>query len=146
MQIGLFTDELALMAIIVDEPKENINQKTEYEVKRLRFPLTLNPLALIKVKDVTPLSELMNLTSGTFKTLGILVSARQIKTKKGDQMAFATLSNYSDWLNLVIFPNTFKALKENLLTNEIYVVTGHLEVKNDEKQLIVQTIERYINE
>ncbi|MDY0214218.1 MAG: DNA polymerase III subunit alpha [Bacilli bacterium] len=146
LQIGLFTDELALMAIIVDEPKENINQKTEYEVKRLRFPLTLNPLALIKVKDVTPLSELMNLTSGTFKTLGILVSARQIKTKKGDQMAFATLSNYSDWLNLVIFPNTFKALKENLLTNEIYVVTGHLEVKNDEKQLIVQTIERYINE
>ena len=146
LEVNLFNNEKALYAIIVEEPKEDLILKTDNEVKRLRFPLTLNPLNLIIVEDALELSRTLENNDGYVKTFGILVSYRQIKTKKGEQMAFATLSNYTDLLNLVIFPKAFMLLKETLVTNEIYIVTGFIETKNNEKNLIVQTLERLNHE
>ncbi|MFA5486302.1 MAG: DNA polymerase III subunit alpha [Bacilli bacterium] len=146
LEVKLFTDEKALSTIIVEAPDEDLKLRTENEVKRLRFPLTLNPLALVNVKGATPLAKLSAINSGYITTFGLLVSYRPIKTKKGEQMAFAAISNYTDLLNLVIFPSTFNALNEPLSINEIYVVTGKIEIKDNEKQLIVQTLERLKHE
>lgn len=146
LEVKLFDNENALTTIIVEEPVEDLKLRTENEVKRLRFPLTMNPLALVKVDGAVPLSKLREIESGFVTTFGLLVSYREVKTKKGDRMAFATLSNYTDILNLVIFPTTFSALKEPLSTNEIYKVEGRIEIKDNEKQILVSTLERLEHE
>lgn len=146
LEIGLFNDEKALKNIIVSEDVEDKKIRINNEVNRLRFPLSENPLSFYKIKDSITISELLTKESGFYKTFGLLTSAREIKTRKGERMAFATISNYEENLNLVIFPRTLKELKETLKVNEVYVVQGKLEHKDDELQLVVASIERYQND
>ena len=100
LDIGLFDNEAALHTIIVPEIKES-DDRLDLEISRLRFPLSGNPLDKLKLKDIKRVSHILELEDGYIKTYGVLTSLRLIKTKKGDEMAFATASDYEEEINLV---------------------------------------------
>ena len=145
LDIGLFDNEAALHAIIVPEIKES-DDRLDLEISRLRFPLSGNPLDKLKLKDIKRVSHILELEDGYIKTYGVLTSLRLIKTKKGDEMAFATASDYEEEINLVFFPRVLAEVKGMLTRNNIYIIAGKLETRDGQKQLVVNTLERVQNE
>lgn len=143
LEIGLFNDENALKSILIAPIEENRQIRINEEVSRLRFPLSSNPLDYIKIVDTHPLKEILVKENGTVKTFGIITSYRQIKTKRGDPMAFATMSDYENTLNLVIFPRALQTITTPLIIGDIYIIIATIEKKDDELQLIVSSAERY---
>ena len=145
LDIGLFDNEAALHTIIVPEIKES-DDRLDLEISRLRFPLSGNPLDKLKLKDIKRVSHILELEDGYIKTYGVLTSLRLIKTKKGDEMAFATASDYEEEINLVFFPRVLAEVKGMLTRNNIYIMAGKLETRDGQKQLVVNTLERVQNE
>lgn len=143
LEIGLFNDEQALKSIIIAPVTDNQQTRINEEVARLRFPVSSNPLHFIKRSDTLPLKEALRQEAGTVKTLGIITSYRSIKTKRGETMAFATLSDYENTINLVIFPRAFASMTKPLVIGEIYTILATVERKDDELQLIILSVERY---
>lgn len=66
---------------------------------------------------------------------------RKIKTKRGETMAFVQISDESDDLQAVIFPNIYRENTAILKKGEIIFLTGKAELRNGQKQLIINNIE-----
>ncbi|MFC0137344.1 DNA polymerase III subunit alpha [Staphylococcus petrasii] len=62
---------------------------------------------------------------------------KQIRTKNGQNMAFLTLNDGRNNIDGVIFPDKFKQFETVLKENEIYVVYGKFEKRNQQVQLVV---------
>lgn len=62
---------------------------------------------------------------------------KQIRTKNGQNMAFLTLNDGRNNIDGVIFPDKFKQFETVLKENEIYVVYGKFEKRNQRVQLVV---------
>lgn len=65
---------------------------------------------------------------------------KEIHTKKGDKMAFAKISDFTDSIELVIFPRTYKEIGDQLRVNEIYAFKGNLEKKEDGYNILLDKI------
>ncbi len=146
LETRLFASEDALNDIIVTAISENETARLDAEVMRLRFPLSPHPISTMTISGFQNLHSALSAQDTYIKTFGILTMYREIKTKKGDVMAFATLSDYQETLSLVIFPSTLAALAQTLEKDAIYLVTGKIEIRDNEKQLVISTIERYHHE
>jgi len=68
---------------------------------------------------------------------GMITSFKEITTRKGDRMAFATLEDLTGSVELVIFSDVFK-LKAELFQNEdpIFVI-GNADINEDQAKIIV---------
>jgi len=70
-------------------------------------------------------------------TVGILFHVKEIVTRKGDPMAFATIETLEGPLELVIFPKTFEDVQKKLIKGKIVRVTGR---KDDQAKIILNTL------
>lgn len=101
----------------------------------------LNKLRNKGRKDITEVSLLNNSMIGKkVKVFGLVSKTRKITTKNGDPMMFLSLSDSQKEIDTVIFPKTLadleKKTKCHVQNNEIVVMEGKLEVRNDNIQLI----------
>ena len=72
---------------------------------------------------------------------GIVENVHTIITKKGDKMAFITLTDMTDSLELVLFPEALFANKEFFETPDRCIkVKGKISERNGEKTLIVERV------
>ncbi len=55
-------------------------------------------------------------------------------------MAFAKISDFTDSIELVIFPRTYKEISGDLRVNEIYAFKGNLEKKEDGYNILLDKI------
>lgn len=74
------------------------------------------------------------------KYLLFFESVKTIKTKKGQNMAFARVSDGLEEVEAVIFPKTYFNV-HHLLNERILVVSGRIEDRKGESQLIAEDIE-----
>ncbi|WP_298268328.1 DNA polymerase III subunit alpha [Geobacter sp.] len=58
------------------------------------------------------------------KVCGVVASLKELITKKGDRMAFATLEDLVGSVEMVVFPETFAAASELLKSDDPLLVTG----------------------
>ncbi|MDP2933301.1 MAG: DNA polymerase III subunit alpha, partial [bacterium] len=72
---------------------------------------------------------------------GILTSVRTILTKRGEQMCFAQMEDFSGSIELVVFPRTFTQYRQWLLPDKIVKITGKLSPKDEEAVILVDKIE-----
>ncbi|AJE03771.1 DNA polymerase III subunit alpha [Geobacter pickeringii] len=61
------------------------------------------------------------------KVCGVVASLKELITKKGDRMAFATLEDLVGSVEMVVFPETFAASSELLKSDDPLLVTGTLD-------------------
>jgi DNA polymerase-3 subunit alpha len=82
---------------------------------------------------------------GDWVTVGGMITAtKRIRTKKGDPMMFATLSDLDTAIELVVFGKALDASGEALTTDSIVVVRGRLDHKEGDRTCIVaQQIEGF---
>jgi DNA polymerase-3 subunit alpha len=118
----------------------------EWEKELLGTYLSKHPLTDIENKlrtqDMikTTIGEMATMALGQqLTTVGMVQRVRQITTKKGDTMAFATFEGSAGTLDTVIFPRAYKRFKEKLTVERILVVSGKLDSRpnREDQQLLV---------
>lgn len=106
--------EISINLELVSKPlmiisKEDELERSEKERNVLGFYLGNHPIMMIKDRYNIKLDSLINLKrkKGYIKGFALIKRVKQIRTKKGDPMAFATVFDETSELELVIMPNTF---------------------------------------
>jgi DNA polymerase-3 subunit alpha len=77
---------------------------------------------------------------GSLVTAGMISAVRELITKKGDKMAFVTLSDQKDSIEMVVFPNLFAEQKDLLTVGNCVAIKGKLTIRNDEPSIAVDRV------
>ena len=70
-------------------------------------------------------------------TAGMIETVRELLTKKGDRMAFVTLGDGLDSIELVAFPEVFRTNQEILVPGSCVAIKGKISIRNDESTVVV---------
>ncbi len=73
---------------------------------------------------------------------GIISKTKEITTKKGNQMAFMTLKDKKENMEVIVFPSTFKNYKPLLEANNIVFVYGKISHRDQNPKIIADKIKR----
>ncbi len=148
-QIGLFgeealndTDEISLPDI-PEIPKE---QMLILEKEITGFYVTGHPLDAYreKMSSFTPLIELVSGEYGdgkNIKVAGLIISAKRITTRSGGMMCFIALEDFTEQIEIVIFPKTFDRFNKFLLPDTPVRVSGRLSMSEDKAKVIADDIQ-----
>lgn len=73
---------------------------------------------------------------------GIVNSVRRVFTKKGNnEMAFVTLADETEKIDLVVFPRIFEESKNLLIKDQVLLVSGVVDYREEKLSILVQKIE-----
>lgn len=73
---------------------------------------------------------------------GHIDDVKVIVTKKGDKMAFVTLSDYEGTAEIVVFPSTYEESKDTLVPNTCVGVKGKVNARNGEMSVLAEKIKK----
>ncbi len=101
--------------------------------------------AALQARVECPLSELPGRKDGDWVTVGgMIAETKQIRTKKGDPMMFATLDDLEASVELLVFGNVLATAGEVLAQDSIVLVRGRVDHKDRETTcIVVQQVERF---
>ncbi len=128
------------------------NEKLAFEKEFLGFYLTAHPqmdnLLQLKAKithEIDALEE--EFESQSVIIGGIIETIRRIFTKKtSKEMAFLTVGNENGTLiECVVFPKVFDMYKSILTKENVVIVTGRIDSKNDKPVIIAEKIQVFTN-
>jgi DNA polymerase-3 subunit alpha len=116
-------------------------QKLNWEKELMGMYITSHPLAGLKhylKHKVNPVAELNDKAVGKIKTVGGLVTLkRKIRTKKGDNMMILELTEATGKIQATFFPDIYQQFMRECETDQYLKITGKLELRNGEFQIIV---------
>lgn len=75
------------------------------------------------------------------KIPGLIESINEIRTKNGDQMAFLTISDLTDSIEVVVFPDTYQKYKDKFESELCVVVSGKVDSSDDEINIIMEKMQ-----
>jgi DNA polymerase-3 subunit alpha len=118
----------------VDEFPEN--QLIAFEKETIGFYISRHPLSRYEdeIKKYTDLdtSTLPKLQNGAeVKICGLVSGLKEIVTKKGDRMAFLTLEDKKGFVEIILFPEVFKAASPCLRGGDPLLVRGTLDLSEE---------------
>jgi DNA polymerase-3 subunit alpha len=118
----------------IDEFSEN--QLIAFEKETIGFYISRHPLAHYQeeIKKHTDLdtSTLPKLQNGAeVKICGLVSGLKEIVTKKGDRMAFLTLEDMKGFVEVILFPEVFKAALPCLRGGDPLLVKGTLDLTEE---------------
>ena len=123
----------------------SLAERLDYEEQYLGLYVSGHPTEnypkLLKQKDLQAITELV--VGSQAKILFYLKDIREIRTKKGEQMAFLTGNDQSGEVSLTIFPQMYRRVRNLLVVEQVYVVQGKVERSRYDQtiQLLVEEIE-----
>ena len=77
---------------------------------------------------------------GSLATGGIITAMRELITKKGDKMAFVTLADLKDQIEMVAFPENYAEQREHYVIGNCIAVKGKLTIRNDEPSIAIERV------
>lgn len=107
---------------------------SEHPALEMKKTLEDNVMDLVVVPDAKERSML--------KVAGMIREVKRIRTKKGEAMAFLTLQDETGELSCTIFPRQYAANNAHIQELAMVQITGTMEKRNGQTQLIVQQITR----
>ncbi len=132
--------------VIPDIPEWNERERLTKEKETVGFYITGHPLdqdiheiRTIADTDIAGLAEFGE--DQPVRIGGLIRSCKQLKSKKGDPMAFITVEDLLNAVEVIVFPNTFAECYPLLSSTETIIVQGT--VQNDERgpKIIAESIE-----
>ena len=118
----------------IDEFPEN--QLITFEKETIGFYISRHPLSryqeeIKKYTDVDT-STLPKLQNGAeVKICGLVSVLKEIVTKRGDRMAFLTLEDMKGFVEVILFPEVFKAALPHLRGGDPLLVKGTLDISEE---------------
>lgn len=147
-QIGLFAtddaqsvDEIRLPEI--DEmPKEQI---LALEKEITGFYITGHPLDKYRqiLEQFTAVEHLLGGEAAEgkhVKLAGLILNAKRITTKKGDTMCFLEVEDFTNKIEVVVFPSVFYQCMNNLAPDLAVVIAGRVNITDDGAKILAETV------
>jgi DNA polymerase-3 subunit alpha len=103
------------------------------------------PLAILKNRTNYVINELndRNLAGKQVRVAGVISHIRRLTTKKGDPMAFASLEDLDGKIDLVIFPNTWEVVRDQVQVDQVILIAGTVnfrDAQEDQPSIIVDKV------
>ena len=137
LNMGLYLDDL----VVVKYDEYELSELIEQEKQAIGFNLMLNPLLIYKdLIEKKKISSIIDLKVGFSKILGYVEKKKEIKTKSGESMAFITITDSINSIEVVAFPKTYKIIKDKL-SNQICIFDIRTEKSNDKYSHILESLE-----
>ncbi|WP_027964264.1 DNA polymerase III subunit alpha [Halalkalibacillus halophilus] len=138
----LFKMNVNYSAVEPFPPLKQISMEKEV----LGFRLSVHPLTHIRRwlnrNLYMPLNELAQQPiKKMYHTATSLERIKSIRTKRGEQMAFATLEDETGEMDCVIFPKVYRDVHRWLKDEQLVYVKGKLDQRNSKKQLIIEQLQ-----
>jgi DNA polymerase-3 subunit alpha len=118
----------------IDEFPEN--QLIAFEKETIGFYISRHPLSRYQEQirkhtdmDSSTLSKLQN--GAEVKICGLVSGLKEIVTKKGDRMAFLTLEDMKGFVEVILFPEVFKAALPCLRGGDPILIKGILDLSEE---------------
>ena len=142
---SLMTDVASLPELRFKETEPaSQNDKLLWEKELLGLYISGHPLDKFKdkmEKIKTKIGDIKNLPDNMpFVTAGMIETAKKINTKKGDPMIFMKLSDYTDSVEVVIFPKIFEKYAGIIREGNCIAVKGRHSIRNDEHSILAEEI------
>ncbi|AGK55185.1 DNA polymerase III subunit alpha [Bacillus sp. 1NLA3E] len=141
-QTDLFSDdEFIIKPKYVEVDPLTIENKLTLEKEVLGLFLSDHPIVSFKKQlhtaGATPLAELHK---GSKQVVaGVYINdVKKIRTKKGDSMAFLSVSDQSGETEAVVFPDVYKRIANNLQQGTMIVIEGNIEERVGKIQFIIK--------
>lgn len=77
---------------------------------------------------------------------GLIVEKKQIITKKGDRMAFATIEDLSGKIEVIFFPKVYGECFEHLEGDDPIVVNGYVRLSDDRRSFYANSVRKIEDE
>jgi DNA polymerase-3 subunit alpha len=87
-----------------------------------RYAATINALATATTAGITEQSD-----GKEVRLCGIIATVKTMLTKKGDRMAYVTLEDLQGTIEVIVFPDLFKAVGELIAPERLIRVTGTID-------------------
>ncbi len=134
---------------LVEAPKATAMETLAWERELLGLYLSGHPLDKFKKTIEEKKFSIKNAKTDSKEgkevmVAGIIEEIREIITKKGDNMAFVKISDYSEMLEMVVFPKTMSGCRDLLIKDKCVAVKGKISLRNGEISLIVDKIKELI--
>ena len=116
-------------APIINELRDDSIVRANNEKNVLGFYFSYNPIVEIKKKYNINCDNLYNLSiaNGYVSGFGIIDRVKEIKTKKGDKMAFVDISDDKGSLSLAVMPNLYSIYSTSLEKGKYVTFDGKME-------------------
>lgn len=125
-----YTDEEYAYGVLLEQEKDVLGINIKYDFFK-QFANIYQTKHLEYIKDAT--------VNMAIKTIGIIHSIREIKTKNNELMAFATLEDNMSKIDITLFPrvyNRYSDLKDGM----ILIISGMVNMRN-QLQIVVEDIQ-----
>lgn len=144
-QYDLFIDEeFTLMPKYIEIEPFKVKEKLRFEKEALGFYLSSHPVELyreqMKLPSASPISELGNNIDKKATIGAMILKSRTIRTKKGEVMAFIEVGDETGEVDIVMFPQTYAKFTETMMSGNIFLFEGKVEMRQDKIQFIVQKV------
>lgn len=121
-----------------------VSEKLAFEKEILGFFLSNHPVSAYKEKlsvlGATALFELQ--PSGKRRKAVVYVTdVKKIRTKKGVPMAFLSISDQTDEMEAVVFPDVYNRFSHFIEQGTILFIEGKIETREGKRQFIIQLID-----
>jgi len=138
-------EEVEEPRIIISGEELPKDELLAYEKEMLGLYVSDNPLLeiseMLAKKTDFPLSQLPDQRDSSVATVGGMISkTKQINTRKGDLMLFATIEDLEGSVELVIFPTIYQKYQKLLVEDNVISVKGRIDIKDDDCKIIAQEI------
>ncbi len=132
-------------------PEWDADRLLAYEKDVLGFYLSGHPLArfggLVQRLGVTSIAELSGVRAGSRVVLcGHITALKEIPTKSGDRMAFATLEDMQASVELTVFPAPFRTAAPLLRSREPVVVKGRVDDTEKGRVVLAEEIRPLVDD
>ncbi|MEI3596971.1 MULTISPECIES: DNA polymerase III subunit alpha [unclassified Oceanobacillus] len=150
-QPNLFENQLSLEGNYVDIEDFTVAKKLQDEKELVGMYISSHPLknyrTRLRASGYMQLAALKHLLrKNDTKIVVIIQEIKQIRTKRGEQMAFLVIADEQDTLDAVIFPDTYREVKRWLEEEQLVAITGRAEERNGRLQFVVQNMELFNEE
>lgn len=144
---GMLDDDDDLMPAfaLAQVPEAGMLQRLQWEKEFLGFYVSGHPLQGLRKylkRKVNLVNDLSRRDTGkVMKLVGILSQVKKITTKSGSQMCYLTLEDPTGRIEVTVFPNTFTQFRELFTPDSVVSLSGKVEVRRGQFQLICQNIQ-----
>ncbi|PGY10007.1 DNA polymerase III subunit alpha [Bacillus sp. AFS031507] len=142
-QFDLFEEEFIPKPNYMQVDPISLENKLTFEKEALGFYLSDHPVSIyeeqLKHAGAHALfgtkNQTQRISSGVYIT-----SMKSIRTRKGDSMAFLTVSDASGEMEAVAFPNVYKKYSHLLEHGKFLLIEGKIEEREGKQQFIIQQV------
>lgn len=130
-------DESLIMKPVVVESSKADKKYLEKDI--FGFYISEHPAAKVREQGMIRIIDIKKYINKTVRFVGIVDRLKVIDTKKGEKMAFITLSDDSGTIEGVIFPKN-NHLLELFNIDDLISVIASVNIRNEETQVIINDI------